>query len=49
MNEYDKFWEAVRAAALRAETGIEVVPANANLKNMRPVPGGQRPRPMKVV
>jgi hypothetical protein len=48
MSEYDKFWEAVRAAALRAETGIEVVPAGANLKNMRPVPGQRGPGPRIV-
>jgi hypothetical protein len=46
MEEYDKFWEAVRAKALKASTGIEVVPAGVKLPNLHPVgakphtPGG---------
>jgi hypothetical protein len=50
IREYGNFWDAVRSAALKAETGIEVVPANAALKNLRPVPGsGPGPRPMPRV
>lgn len=40
MREYDKFWEAVRAKALKDATGIEVVPAGTTVPgNLKPVPG----------
>lgn len=39
MREYDKFWEALRAKALKESTGIEVVPAGTVPPNLKPVPG----------
>ena len=51
LREYDNFWDAVRKAALKQSTGIEIVPANAKMPGPgqgRPGPGG-RPGPMRVV